>query len=221
VDIDLSVVKLERNTRYAHIGADGKHFQSIPLNLIVSELDTAISVSGINDPSVFLTALYQIVAHQTYHVDVDEKSGMAYSSISRALEQGAGNPRIDSLENILNGVGASLAVCKISEREDDIPHEELQRACFFQQEVKHNRWPVRETIATLFQFGLQFRIFSFEDVKKNNIIEHRVNITSMETSSDDLKGLNKAVADITSLLLVFNVSFSYELSIRPPIAEAK
>lgn len=219
MEIDLTVTKLERNTRYAHLSADMKRYQAIPVTEIVDELDDLIGRHGINDISLFLLRLYEIVAHQTYHVDIDTKSGLAYSVITRTLDHGKGNPRIDSVENILNALGASLAICKIEDEENGIPAEELQRACFFQQDIGKERWPIRSSMETLAHFGLQFRIFSFEDVKKNNVLQHRVDLTYRLDETDALKVMSNDVSDVALLLHFFNVDFSNELNIRPPVIE--
>src|SRR5438105_7299636 len=156
IELDYTVEKLERNYAhgYKHIDTKGKHWQALNESDVIEALDASLSVQGINEPSVFLALLYRITAHQTYHADVDEKSTMPYHSIETMLDKGEGNPRLHKLENLLNALGASLAVCRVEDRDNEVPRDELLRACFFQDQVAKERWPVRDVIDLLFTFNL-------------------------------------------------------------------
>lgn len=218
MNIDYTVERLEKNYQngYKHVDSKGHHWKPLPAEEIVEALDNAIARHAINDPSVFLTLTYQIVAHQTYHAPVDDKAQMTYYAISQMLEAGEGNPRIHKLENVLNALGASLVVCRIEDRENDVPYEELPRACFFQHLVRKERWPFRSTIELLFQYGLQFRIFSVDDSQKLNTLTHAFEFVMTDSNDEKKRTVKKSATDIVELLQLFNVESVVRLELRAP-----
>lgn len=218
MDIDFTVEKLEKNYQsgYKHVDASGHHWEPLPAEGIVETLDKAIAHHAINDPTVFLTLVHQIIAHQTYHAPVDEQAQMTYYAISQMLEAGEGNPRLHKLENVLNAIGASLVVCRIEDRENDVPYEELPRACFFQHLVKKERWPFRSTIELLFEYGLQFRIFSVEGSQKLNNLTHSFEFVMTDADDAKKRKVKKTATDIIELLHLFNVDAVVRLEVRSP-----
>jgi hypothetical protein len=222
--LDRTVEKLERNYQhgYKHIDPKGKHWQALDTGEVIEALDTSIALEAINDSAIFLGLLYVITAHQTYHVAIDDKSTLAYHSIDAMLAKGEGNPRLHKLENLLNALGASLAICRVEDRESDVPHDELQRACFFQDEVTKERWAFRDTVELLFEYGLQFRIFPLADVETHNALTHHLDISLIK--DDDVKShlkMNKTVGNLLILLRLFNVVTTVQLHIDPPKALPK
>jgi transcriptional regulator with XRE-family HTH domain len=222
--LDRTVEKLERNYQhgYKHIDPKGKHWQALDTDEVIEALDVSIALEAINDTSIFLGLLYVVTAHQTYHVAVDEKSTLPYHSIEAMLAKGEGNPRLHKLENLLNALGASLAICRIEDRENDVPHEELQRACFFQDEMTKERWAIRECIELLFEYGLQFRIFPLADVEKVNTLTHCSAIQLI--NDDDVRShlkMRKSVGNLLILLRLFNVSTSTQLLVSPSKTSAE
>lgn len=220
IELDNTVEKLERNFQhgYEHVDTSGKHWKALQADDIIDALDATLSRTAINDASVFLRLLYQIIAHQTYHQPVDEDSGISYSRIVTMLKEGKGNPRLHKLEDLLTAVGASMVICRVADRENDIAHAQLPRACFFQHLVpEKERWPFRETIDLLFAHGLQFRIFSLEDSKLHNALKHEADVdVNTDSKSTRPRDANKSTRDVLSLLKFFNVNASMRFTIKPP-----
>lgn len=218
IELDQSVDKLERNFQrgYDHVDPKGKHWHSIPVAIIVEALDAMIARRGVNDPSAFLELVYRITAHQSYHQAIDEEAQISYSRIATMLKEGDGNPRLQNLEDLLNALGVSLAICRIDEREADLDRTDLQRACFFQHLIKNERWPFRESVALLFAHGLQFRIFLVEEAKELNTLEHNIQL-EVDDDADQakLRGISKGALDLAALLHFFNVRVSVMMVIDP------
>lgn len=219
LEIDTTIDKLERNYQhgYDHVGMNGQHWKVLPVNDIMTACDASISRAAVNDPTVFLSLLYKIIAHQTYHVPVDEDSQISYSRIATMLKEGSGNPRLQKLEDLLNAIGVSLVICRIKDREDDVEHVDLPRACFFQHLVPDSeRWPFRETVELLFSHGLQFRIFTIDGSKDNNTLTHEIDIQAdVNSKSTRPRDANKSTKDLLSLLKSFNVYAAMRFIIKP------
>lgn len=188
--------QLSRSTGYGHSGKGGK-LKALTLQDILDTLDDGIAF-GINNVNKFLDPLFWIIAYQSYHIDIDDLSEMPYGGISSMIKYG--NPRIDRLERLLNVFDVSLAICKVSDRENDVPSHELQRA-MFSPELLTERWSLRDTMKLLFEFGLQFRIFSLEELKDRIPLQHEAKLSIAENEKSRLRELKK----IASLLQSFNV----------------
>lgn len=212
MEIDLSITKLERNFGFKHIiKATGKSVSELPVNEIVNELDSTLCYLAINDYTKFVLRVFQIVAHQTYHVEIDENAETTYNAISYMLKSGKGNPRIDKLEDVLNTLGVSIAVCSLKDREEiDVP-----RACFFQHLVKNQRWKLSDVIDLLFTYGMHLRAFTLEASQENNTLEVKHSYNLLGVSDVEHRETVKGIEKVTSLLQFFNVLPIIQFNVLP------
>jgi DNA-binding phage protein len=212
--------KLVRNIDYdkGHINKQGKRLTSLKPSDIIDTLDHFIQ-SGLNDQcESFLERLFWIIAYQTHHVNIDEQSGISYSSIATMIKRG--NPKLDSLADVLEALDAALALCSVEDSEKGIDREELSRACFVSENIQSGeKWPLQDAMQTLSLFKLQLRVFSVETVQRYNDLEFNSQLVLPDIESVNLRGMKKPFTNITSLLRLFNLEyetrFVIDLSISP------
>jgi len=214
MEIDFTIDKLERNTKYDHIlRSSGKHLKALDPFEIASELDNVLCYLAINNYRSFVRRVFQVVAHQTYHVEIDENANTTYQAISILLNSGEGNPRINKLEDILNAIGVSVAVCRLDDRESrDVP-----RACFFQHLIKSERWHLSVVIGLLFKFGLHLRAFEIEESKKSNTLEWSYSYSLLGKTDQQLREVTKDISKVSRLLSYFNTELAVQFVLQAPL----